>query len=140
MKTKICRWLFIIAVLAFFFGVVKTLGDKIQAQDGAIPQDRIEEPVAAIIERLIACESGGNPLAIHKMDGGSDSVGILQFKLKTFVGYALKYNLFPSAEAKELENLWTDPDAQIKVASKILKEPNGMRHWLICSIKTGVML
>ena len=99
------------------------------------------DDMEGIISKLIECESGGNPNAYHPNDGdGTDSVGILQFKVKTFVHYALAYDLFPHAEAAELPNLWTGPDEQIKVAKEMIRRKrSNLYHWKNCSIKKGLI-
>lgn len=117
---------------------------------------RNDEPVSAVptykelqgeawkgsqLRKLAECESGmkENAIAVNDGNTGRDSKGIFQFQLPTFVGYATKYALFPDAEAAELPNLWTDPDAQIRVAAAMIrKEPNAMRHWYLCSKKLGL--
>jgi hypothetical protein len=46
-----------------------------------------------LVEKLIMCESAGNCLAIVPNDGGSASMGCLQWKPETFKEYALKYGV-----------------------------------------------
>ncbi len=143
MKNKICRWLFFVAVGIVLFGVVKTASTEKDIESGTLAPVEDKQAIGAILERLIGCESGGNPDAVAVNDGntGLDSKGVLQFQLPTFQRFALKYQLFPEAEAKELENLWTDPDAQIKVATKMLEDDmKNLNHWYNCRIKIGVVL
>ena len=46
------------------------------------------------LEKLVSCESGGNPNAINLVDlDGTSSHGILQFKDTTFEMYKLRYGL-----------------------------------------------
>lgn len=117
--------------------------DRIETDDGipTFSQLKTETWKDSQLRKLANCESGMREGAIAVNDGntGRDSKGIFQFQLPTFVAYATKYALFPDAEAAELPNLWTDPDAQIRVAATMIKkEPNAMRHWYICSKKLGL--
>jgi len=92
---------------------------------------------AETIEKLIACESNGVENAIHKLDGdGTDSVGVLQFKWKTFSYYSEKFGLFPLADEADMENLWHDKYAQKLVAATMMEnEKNWKSHWKICGSK-----
>lgn len=48
----------------------------------------------AWLQKLILCESTGNPNAINKIDlDGTSSYGLLQFKPSTFKYFAKKYNV-----------------------------------------------
>ena len=52
---------------------------------------------------LAQCESGGNPNALNPHDPVTRSVGLFQFKDKTFLKYARKYNFYPTyKEFKEV--------------------------------------
>lgn len=132
MKPRICWWLIIVAICVLFWGFVHA-----PTREAVVVHDEVTD----IIEKLALCESSGNPHAIHKNDGkdGTDSVGILQFKLQTFKEQALAFKLFPYAEAAELENIWRDADAQKKVADAMIrKNKANLRHWYICSKKLGL--
>ena len=105
------------------------------------PENVLNQKLQLNIEKLIACESGGNESAVNNEDAlitGSPSVGVLQFQESTFVHYAKLYNLFPNAEENELENLWPGKDAQIKVATAML-EDGLYGHWRNCSIAIGIL-
>ena len=103
--------------------------------------ESIKDPATSVLERLNSnlemkmikklaeYESGLKIDAIHRNDGGSDSIGLLQWKVSSFTMYALKYNLFPNAEAKEIENFVADPNAQIDLTVKVLAESGGWRNW-----------
>jgi len=135
------RWIVIlICVIIIAYGIFKPREYKYQFDNKDAAMGKIND-LEGTIAKLIDCESGGNPKAYHAKDGdGTDSVGILQFKWLTFEQYARKLNVFPHAEAAELKNIWTDPDAQINLAKEMIKSNrNNLRHWLICSKKNGLL-
>ena len=142
MKPKICRWLIILAALAFTFGAIKAIATRtIELNEGLVPSEqemahmRQINAIRGTLHKLIGCESRWNPFAVAVNDGntGLDSKGYLQFQLPTFKGFALEYALFPKAEAKELENFWADPEAQIKVATRMLEDDmENLDHWYNC--------
>ena len=79
-------------------------------------------------ERLGKCESGNNPLAINKYDGGSSSNGYHQYKFNTWNGDIKKYNL-PFTE----EDIWLK-EAQMEVTKTVIKnEPKGYLRWTNCT-------
>ena len=142
MKNPICWWLIVLAASVLAYGLLKSSRTaEIEISGGMGVPDK-KDAVSLILERLALCESGGNPLAIHKLDGdGTDSVGILQFKLATFMQEARRFGLFPYAEAADLENLWPDKESQMAVAGAMLrKDRANLRHWYICSKKVGAVL
>ncbi len=97
----------------------------------------IIERHSEVIDQLIWCESRGIENAINPSDGdGTDSVGVLQFKWKTFSYFAQKYNLFPLADEADMQNLWRDKWAQKLVAATMMEnEKNWKSHWKICGSK-----
>lgn len=115
-------------------GAIMVLGNTQQEARAEDPQNNTDR----IIERLIECESGGNPEAIG--DGGK-AYGILQFHLGTFMHFGVKYRaeLFPNAEPLEVENFYADEWAQVEIARKMLKEPGGVEHWYNCALKIGLL-
>ena len=77
------------------------------------------------MDKLIECESGGNAHALNPEDGGSRSVGILQFKDATFLGFSKQYGLGFSHE--DIYN----PESQKIVAHHMLED--GLEHqWMNC--------
>lgn len=82
------------------------------------------------IQRLIKCESGGNPRALNADDGGSRSVGILQFKDKTFMHFSKVYEL-----SNIPQDIWR-AENQIELVRKMLND--GLEnHWANCTRKLG---
>lgn len=88
------------------------------------------EAQRAWMDKLIACESGGNAEALNPHDGGSRSVGILQFKDATFAHFTERYGL--SFTAGDIY----DPEKQKILAHYILKD-GGEHHWRICASRIG---
>lgn len=86
-----------------------------------------------IISELARCESRFNPQAIHYKDGdGTDSVGILQFKRKTFSLYWKKL-INKDVEEVDIDNLWPDPQNQLELANQmILSDPRAVLNWRNC--------
>lgn len=67
----------------------------------------------AWLERLITCESGGNPGALNPVDrDGTPSHGLLQFKRETFEWAASLYgivaDLYDAEAQKEIVRRWMD--------------------------------
>ena len=149
MNLKNRRWLIIAALIVLLYGLLKTNAHQPNQEDsGVVPvvDNRATtsqiDPIEGIIEKLITCESGGRIDAVAYNDGGTglDSRGILQFQLPTFKGYAKQFNLFPYAEAKELENLWTDPDAQRQLAKEMIKKDRkNLYHWRVCATRNHLL-
>ena len=77
------------------------------------------------LDGLEWCESNGNPNAINQNDGGSRSVGILQFKDATFAFFSKKYGLNYSPD-----DIW-NPQKQRTLAQMMLAD--GLEsHWTTC--------
>ena len=72
------------------------------------------------IDRLIACESGGDPYAINHRDPITRSVGILQFKDETYKHFCVEQYGLPN-------DIW-NPNNQIKCARIMLSKGLG-EHW-----------
>ena len=72
------------------------------------------------IDRLIACESGGDHSAINHHDPITRSVGILQFKDETYKHFCVEQYGLPN-------DIW-NPTNQIKCAERMIKEGYG-NHW-----------
>ena len=82
------------------------------------------------IDALELCESSGNPNALVSNDGGSRSVGILQFKDATFAHFSKYYGLNYTTE-----DIY-DPVKQRNLARLMLKDGR-QNHWYNCSKKLG---
>jgi hypothetical protein len=95
------------------------------------------DPLDAWIEKLIWCESRGNPDAVNWYDGGTPSFGILQFKTDTFWRYNLKYQLLPNLEKNEVPNIIMDSDVQIRLAKRIISD-GGYKNWFNCVKSIGL--
>lgn len=96
-------------------------------------EERFDLEMNAWINKLAHCESGGNPKAINPDDGGSRSVGLLQFKDGTYKAFTNRYKL-----PYKPEDIWNG-DKQRELAKLILtQEKSGWRHWTNCAKKTGV--
>lgn len=88
---------------------------------------------------LAFCESSLRPTIVVKNDNGSPSYGLLQWKYKSFWYFNEKYNIFPDLEYTEVENIIMNPEAQIRLAIKVLtQEKNGWQHWSNCAKKIGI--
>jgi hypothetical protein len=134
MTIPIRRLVILLCVIIIAYGIFRPRTYKYQFESSDLMAGNLEGTIA----KLIACESSGNIHAIHAHDGkdGKDSVGVLQFKLATFVQYAKALNVFPEADAAELPNLWTGPDEQIKLAKEMIKKDRkNLHHWDTCSKK-----
>jgi hypothetical protein len=95
---KISIFLIFLAILtlAISVGLSKKNTEKEKRQ--LVPLEVIENHqddsyYDELVEKLIMCESSGNCLAIVPNDGGSASMGCLQWKPETFKEYALKYGV-----------------------------------------------
>ena len=142
MKTRICWWLVFLAASIVLWGVLKPVAYDLAKPNKGIVPDKNSERVSLILERLIACESGGREDAIAINDGGTglDSRGVLQFQFPTFKRFAQAFNLFPYADAADLENLWPDKESQIKVATAmLLTDKRNLKHWT-CAQKVNAVL
>lgn len=94
-------------------------------------------PIAGIINKLIECESGGNPNAVHYNDGaaGLHSRGILQFQRPTFARY-WRNLINNDIDDVDVDNLWTDASNQILLAEAMITDnPKNLNHWKVCSTK-----
>ncbi len=82
-----------------------------------------------IINRLIACESSGKPLAVNKDESHGISAGILQFRRETFIEQFKKYKLADTTgwEEADFDNAWWDSTLQRKLAKLMLNDGMGKR-------------
>jgi hypothetical protein len=83
-----------------------------------------------VVREVMMGESGGKEDAKNPNDGGSLSLGCLQFKEKTFLEKVKKFELFSQADEADLKNLWADCWAQKLVMSYMLEtEDKPLCHW-----------
>jgi hypothetical protein len=88
-----------------------------------------------LAEKLIMCESAGDCLTIVPMDGGSASMGCLQWKPETFKEYALKYGVIgEKASLNYIMTIIWDRKINKYLAIQILKnEPEKAKQlWYNC--------
>lgn len=117
--------------------VEKTQSEPIEASVAVYTEDRreIQQLIAhyatlygvdaSYLTRVAMCESSLNPNAYHPNDGGTPSVGILQFKHQTFAW-------FSDMSGLGLTDIW-DPEQQIHLAAWAFAN-NLSSHWT-CSYK-----
>ena len=85
-----------------------------------------------VLERLGACESGNSPDKVILDTNGLYSYGLLQFQLKTFMSYGVKYGILPATiTTQEARNLIMFPKIQKELAGRMLKDGFGY-HWANC--------
>ena len=94
-----------------------------------MPEVPVKEPTNLIIEKLIACESSGNPLALNKKDAHGESIGILQYRRETFREQMIKYHFIDTSEWEESdwENAIWDSIIQKKLARLMIADNLGGR-------------
>lgn len=93
--------------------------------------NQYEIELEAWIEKLAKCESGNNEKAINQHDGGSRSVGYVQYKDDTWRRYNAKFNLPYSAE-----DIWSK-EAQIAVTKEVIRQDYAYKNWWNCTLKVG---
>lgn len=87
--------------------------------------------IVQMIDKLAMCESGDRADALNPSDGGSRSVGRLQFKDSTFAHYSKRYGL--------TGDIWNGED-QTYLAYKMIEEDyNNLHHWEQCSTKNKLI-
>lgn len=85
-----------------------------------------------VIEKLIACESAGDPNAYNPKDNdGLPKYGILQYRLETFREQAILYKMLP--KNANFEEEIKNPDTQIALA-KLMIADGKIGRWG-CSVK-----
>ncbi len=88
--------------------------------------------VDPILSRLATCESGNSPDKVILDTNGLKSYGLLQFQLKTFMSYGVKYGILPSnITADQARDLIMSPELQKELAREMLKNNLGY-HWKNC--------
>lgn len=89
---------------------------------------------AAWIDRLVACESGGNPAAINPKDrDGTPSYGLLQFKPSTFAVFSKAYGIGTPAD-------YMDQVAQRAIVARMMRDPSANWHqqFPVCVQRLGL--
>jgi hypothetical protein len=137
---KISIFLIFLAILtlAISVGLSKKNTEKEKRQ--LVPLEVIENHqddsyYDELVEKLIMCESSGNCLAIVPNDGGSASMGCLQWKPETFKEYALKYGVIgEKASLNYIMTIIWDRKINKYLAVQILKnEPEKAKKlWYNC--------
>lgn len=79
------------------------------------------------VEKLAKCESSNNPNAINHFDGGSESIGYVQYKRTTWAMYNKKFGLSYTEE-----DIWSR-EAQIEMTKAVIKNDYAWRNWYNCS-------
>jgi hypothetical protein len=98
-------------------------------------ENQDESYYSELAEKLIMCESSGNCLAIVPFDGGSASLGCLQWKIETFREYAEKYGVIgKNASWNYVTTIIWDKKVNKYLAIQILKnEPEKAKQlWYNC--------
>ena len=67
------------------------------------------------VEKLAKCESSNNPNAINHFDGGSESIGYVQYKRTTWAMYNKKFGLSYTEE-----DIWSR-EAQIEMTKAVIR-------------------
>lgn len=115
-----------------FFLPVHALKDQYVEPHKLTASEELELKLSDWLDKLAQCESGGNSKALNANDGGSRSVGLLQFKDSTFIAYSRKYNLGYSSK-----DIW-DGEKQKHVALHMLLDNiKNQNQWYNCSNKIG---
>jgi len=110
-------------------------GEKSPLVQLEVLENQDESYYDELAEKLIMCESSGNCLAIVPMDGGSASMGCLQWKPETFKEYAEKYGVIgEKASLNYIMTIIWDRKINKYLAIQILKnEPEKAKQlWYNC--------
>ena len=99
---------------------VRELVQKYSLQYGSSPTQ---------LEKVMQCESSGNPNAWNKKDPGDGSKGIMQFQKNTFYDHAQKLGISDP-------DIW-NVDQQIQIAAYMFSL--GEQYQWTCSRLTGVI-
>lgn len=91
---------------------ISTLGPVFTALE---PRVFIPTPRSIWLDKLVMCESGGDPNAINPIDlDGTASLGLLQFKVGTFLMYLDRY---------EMEGELMDGEVQKAIVRRMMDDP-----------------
>lgn len=124
----------IVTLLFGFFSIVYANKTEYVAPPMEPLKTNYEVELESWIEKLAKCESGNNPLAVNHYDGGSRSVGYVQYKDDTWKRYIDKFQLSFSAE-----DIWSK-EAQIEVTKHVITEDYAWKNWYNCVTKYNVGL
>ena len=111
-------------LLAFLAGLIMATGSShiltVPAEMMVVPID----PKEVWIDKLIACESGGNEKIKVLDTNGYYSHGLVQFQMKTWLSFGKKFGTTK-------KNIY-DGELQKKVVRAMLDD-GGWKHWYQCS-------
>lgn len=99
--------------------------------------DDLDPEIRIIVDKLIFCESSGDPDAIVHDTNGWNSRGLLQFQYPTFRQYALEYNFIKEDTPQEdVLKMMHDPEIpKILAYLMIESDRKNLAHWSVCSKK-----
>lgn len=89
---------------------------------------------AAWLDRLVQCESHGDPKAVNPKDrDGTPSYGLLQFKPSTFAMFSKAYGMASTTD-------YMDPIAQRLIVMRMMRDPSVRWHqqFPVCVEKLGL--
>lgn len=131
------------AIVALFLLAPTAIADQVsptQIPWQALPVKAKSTPTpralsrATWIDRLVQCESRGNPRAINPKDrDGTPSYGLLQFKPSTFASYARAYGMASTSN-------FMDPEAQRAIVLRMMRDPSVDWHlqFPVCVQRLGM--
>jgi hypothetical protein len=136
-KAKILLIFLAILVLATSIWIVKKNSKEVKSSlvQLSVVENQDENYYDELAEKLIMCESLGNCFAIVPYDGGSASMGCLQWKPETFKEYALKYGVIgEKASLNYIMTIIWNKNVNKYLAIQILKnEPEKAKKlWYNC--------
>ena len=136
---KIIIFLIFLAILILVASIWLPKKNHKEDKNSLIPLEVMENQDESyydeLVEKLMMCESSGNCLAIVPNDGGSTSMGCLQWKPETFKEYALKYGVIgEKASLNYIMTIIWDKNINKYLAIQILKnEPEKVKKlWYNC--------
>jgi len=137
---KIIIFLIFLTILALAISIGLPKKNHEEDKNQLVPLEVIENHqddsyYDELTEQLIMCESAGNCLAIVPNDGGTASMGCLQWKPETFKEYALKYGVIgEKASLNYIMTIIWDRKINKYLAVQILKnEPEKAKKlWYNC--------
>ena len=137
---KIIIFLIFLTILALAISIWLPRKNHEEDKNQLVPLEVIENHqddsyYDELTEQLIMCESAGNCLAIVPNDGGTASMGCLQWKPETFREYALKYGVIgEKANLNYIMTIIWDRKINKYLAVQILKnEPEKAKKlWYNC--------
>jgi hypothetical protein len=118
--------------------------DVVSSTAVIVEKDDEKDIIYQKMEKLIECESSGNPLAINVKDAdGTASLGLCSMKIETFKEYTVKYGLMgENVSWNWVITMMFDEKFHKKVCYEILKneKPEIIRNRLFpaCARKIGL--